>query len=99
MDSYVSKKIFTIILLYLVKCIIFTVFGINDGSKLAHAIYKNKSTRAYHITGKFGEATDNYFMNGKVVERATYHRIRRSNIDSLLASMQASHQRKMFEYE
>ncbi|XP_026478925.1 mitochondrial mRNA pseudouridine synthase Trub2-like [Ctenocephalides felis] len=73
------------------------LLGVNSGCKLANLIYRNKPTRAYQITGKFGEATDNYFSTGKIVEKATYHRIRRSNIDSLLASMQASHQKKMFE--
>lgn len=73
------------------------VYGINAGTKEAFYIRQSKLTRAYRISGKFGEATDNYYKDGKVAERSTYNHVKRSNIDRLLAHMQAIHQRKMFE--
>ncbi|KAK9306256.1 hypothetical protein QLX08_002987 [Tetragonisca angustula] len=44
-----------------------------------------------------GEATDNYFHTGKVVEKSTYAHVRRGHLDKLCSSMQSTHQRKMFE--
>lgn len=73
------------------------VYGLNEGTKKTFLIRQSKPTRAYRVSGKFGEATDTYFKDGKVMERSTYNHIKRTNIDRLLAHMQAIHQRKMFE--
>ncbi|XP_043578233.1 mitochondrial mRNA pseudouridine synthase Trub2 isoform X2 [Bombus pyrosoma] len=44
-----------------------------------------------------GEATDNYFHTGKVVEKSTYAHIKRGHLDKLCSSMQSSHQQQMFK--
>lgn len=74
------------------------MFGLQSGTKLAKWIRENKSVRTYRVKGKFGEATDNCYKDGKVVERSTFHNIKQANLNRLLATMQAAHQKKMFEY-
>jgi hypothetical protein len=74
------------------------ICGINNGTKLIHKLKDSKSPSVYKVKGILGQATDNYFKTGKIVERSTYKYIRRPIIDKICATMQAAHQRKMFEY-
>ncbi|XP_017771216.1 PREDICTED: probable tRNA pseudouridine synthase 2 [Nicrophorus vespilloides] len=67
------------------------------GTSLAKNIRENYPTRAYRIKGVFGQSTDNNYKDGKVVERSTFWHVKLSRLERLLANMQASHQRKMFE--
>ncbi|XP_050578608.1 pseudouridylate synthase TRUB2, mitochondrial [Bombus affinis] len=71
--------------------------GINKGNRLIHKIKTSKSLRFYRVKGLLGEATDNYFHTGKVVEKSTYDHVKRGHLDKLCSSMQSSHQKKMFE--
>ncbi|XP_060526432.1 pseudouridylate synthase TRUB2, mitochondrial isoform X2 [Cylas formicarius] len=73
------------------------IFGIKSGTLKAKYLRENRSTRAYRISGVFGQATDDCFKTGKVVERSTWRHVKRSHMDHLLSSMQSSHQKKMFE--
>ncbi|KAF5284070.1 hypothetical protein FQA39_LY17119 [Lamprigera yunnana] len=73
------------------------LLGLQGGTKTAFRIRMNQLMRAYRIKGIFGRATDNYYKDGKVVEKTTCGFIKSHNLHKLLASMQASHQRKMFE--
>lgn len=72
--------------------------GINKGNRLIHQIKTSKSLRFYKVKGLLGEATDNYFHTGKVVEKSTYAHVKRGHLDKLCSSMQSSHQKKMFQY-
>ncbi|OAD61836.1 putative tRNA pseudouridine synthase 2 [Eufriesea mexicana] len=74
------------------------VCGINKGIPIIHKLRESKSIRFYKVKGLLGQATDNYFHNGKIVEKSTYAHVRRGHIDKLCSSMQSSHQRKMFEH-
>ncbi|XP_044739194.1 mitochondrial mRNA pseudouridine synthase Trub2 [Chrysoperla carnea] len=74
-----------------------TLIGINDGTKTAYYMNKNYRTRAYRIKGRFGLASDTYYKDGKFVEKSTFRHIKKYNLDNLLASIQASHQKKKFE--
>lgn len=74
------------------------VFGVSSGTKLAKNLRENKSVRTYRVKGKLGEATDNCYKDGKVVERSTFLHVKQANMNKLLSSMQAAHQKKMFEY-
>ncbi|KZC07810.1 putative tRNA pseudouridine synthase 2 [Dufourea novaeangliae] len=73
------------------------VCGINDGNKLAFKLRNAKCTRFYKVKGILGQATDNYFYTGKIVEKSTYKHVKHGHIDRVCSSMQSSHQRKMFE--
>lgn len=73
------------------------ICGINDSTKLIHKLKASKPPSSYKVKGILGQATDNYFKTGKIVERSTYKYIKRDGIDRMCASMQAAHQRKMFE--
>jgi hypothetical protein len=74
------------------------IYGINDGTSLVQKLQNSKLPTSYRVKGILGQATNNYFKTGKIVEKATYKFIKRSAIDKICASMQAAHQRKMFEY-
>lgn len=73
------------------------VCGINYGNQLVQRIRDAKCTRFHRVKGLLGQATDNYFHTGKIVERSTYAHVKRGHIDKICSSMQSSHQRKMFE--
>ncbi|XP_076232221.1 pseudouridylate synthase TRUB2, mitochondrial [Calliopsis andreniformis] len=73
------------------------VFGINAGIKIIHKMRINKCTRFYRVKGLLGQATNNYFHTGKIVEKSTYKHVKRGHIDKLCSAMQSSHQKKMFE--
>lgn len=74
------------------------MLGLNDGAKIVQKLCEAKPLRSYKITGKLGEATDNYYKDGHVVEKTTVKYIKRHNVDRLVSTMQAVHQKKMFEY-
>lgn len=65
--------------------------------KLAQNIRENRPTRAYRIKGKLGAATENFFLDGKIVEKTTFKHVKLRHIENLLSATQASHQKKMFE--
>ncbi|GLH04321.1 Putative tRNA pseudouridine synthase 2-like Protein [Gryllus bimaculatus] len=72
------------------------VFGINKGSVLANHLRNARPIRVYHVTGKMGIATDTYDTYGAVVERSTFHHVKHTIMDRVLASIQAAHQKTMF---
>jgi mitochondrial mRNA pseudouridine synthase TRUB2 len=74
-----------------------TVIGINRGKKTAFKLRDNRPIRVYHVTGRFGSSTETHFNDSAVTVRATFDHVHHVKIASLLASMQASHQKKMFE--
>uniref|UniRef100_A0A146LC00 Putative tRNA pseudouridine synthase 2 n=1 Tax=Lygus hesperus TaxID=30085 RepID=A0A146LC00_LYGHE len=73
------------------------VIGLNNGTKKAYAIHSAHPMRTYRLKGCFGQATDNIFKTGKVIETTKFHHIRRGGIERHLAMVQASHQRLAYE--
>ncbi|XP_053681062.1 pseudouridylate synthase TRUB2, mitochondrial [Anopheles nili] len=73
------------------------VLGINDGSNQAFRLQRNRPLRVYRVTGFLGKATESHFAESRVTLRATIDHIGAEKIGRLLASIQASHQRKMFD--
>uniref|UniRef100_A0A182QX86 Pseudouridine synthase II N-terminal domain-containing protein n=1 Tax=Anopheles farauti TaxID=69004 RepID=A0A182QX86_9DIPT len=73
------------------------VLGINKGTNLAFRLQQNRPLRVYRVTGFLGKATETHFAESRVTTRATINHIGSEKIGRLLASIQASHQRKMFE--
>lgn len=73
------------------------MLGINQGTKTSSLLHKNRPIRVYHVTGKLGIATENNFTDSRVISKAAYRHIGFDRLNNLLTSMQASHQRKMYE--
>lgn len=73
------------------------MLGINGGTKLTYHMNVSRLTRAYKVHGQLGKATDTYFWNGKTVERSTYDKVTREKMDSVVAHMQAAHQKTMYQ--
>lgn len=74
------------------------VCGLNSLAKSSKYLIAAKPTKFYRLKGLLGQATDNYFTTGRIVEKSRFHFIKRHNIDRICASMQSSYQKKMFEY-
>ncbi|XP_014481266.1 PREDICTED: probable tRNA pseudouridine synthase 2 isoform X2 [Dinoponera quadriceps] len=73
------------------------IFGLNNGNNNAQQLSIAQLPSSYKIKGMLGQATDNYFYTGRIVEKAVYKFVKRKVIDQLCAAMQASHQKSMFE--
>ena len=83
-------KFQTVLILYVL------VVGLNRGRHLARDLEDSKPLRVYRLLGQLGVATDNLFINGKVIERASYSNIFKPSIDKVVAAIQASHQRVVY---
>jgi len=69
----------------------------SEGGNIARRILQSRWIRAYIVSGRFGTATETQFHTGKIVEKSTFHHIKKYLLDRLLSSSQASHQRTMFQ--
>nr|CAG4641908.1 EOG090X0AGI [Eurycercus lamellatus] len=74
------------------------IFGINDGNKNMRKLVESRPLSVYQIKGLFGLATDNHWNDGKVFEKTINPYITKVKIDRVLASIQSSNQRNMFDY-
>ncbi|KAL7037445.1 hypothetical protein ACKWTF_009223 [Chironomus riparius] len=72
-------------------------FGLNRGAKMASRIRDNRPIRVYHVTGKLGKSTESHFYDSPTTAKATFDHVHLGKLNSLLTSLQASHQRKMYE--
>ncbi|XP_023707965.1 mitochondrial mRNA pseudouridine synthase Trub2 isoform X2 [Cryptotermes secundus] len=72
------------------------VLGLSDGNRTVKKLHMQRPTRVFRLKGLLGQATDTYFSDGKVVEKATFWHVNRSKLDAVLASIQAAHQKQMF---
>ncbi|XP_054736329.1 pseudouridylate synthase TRUB2, mitochondrial [Anastrepha obliqua] len=73
------------------------LFGINKGIRQSQNIQRNRPLRAYHVSGRLGIATETHFSDARITVRACCQHVHPERVSALAASMQASHQRKMFE--
>lgn len=73
------------------------VLGINQGTNMAWRLQQNRQLRVYQVTGFLGKSTENHLGNSRVTAKATIKHIGSDKINRLLASLQASNQKKMFE--
>lgn len=73
------------------------VFGINRGTKIAKTLREAHPIRVYHVTGKFGKSTENHFSYSPTTAKATFDHVYADKMNSYLSSLQASHQKKMYE--
>ncbi|KAL3872037.1 hypothetical protein ACJMK2_040005 [Sinanodonta woodiana] len=74
------------------------VCSVGSGREYLSAIKMARYLRVYHVRGKFGWATDNFSPKGKIMNRSTYHHVKKSILDKVCATVQAGHQRFMFDY-
>lgn len=73
------------------------LIGINDGREHIERIQKSRLTNFYRLKGVLGYATDTGHKSGKIIEHSKFGHVQRNVIDGLCASMQAAHQKRMFE--
>lgn len=73
------------------------LIGLLKGTAASHKIHETFPIRTYHIKGILGQATTTCFTDGKVMEKASFRHVKKTTVDRVLSSIQASHQRLMFE--
>lgn len=71
--------------------------GLNDGTRKIQRIRNNRFVRVYHVTGELGTSTEDNFKDSLIIARANYSHIWQEKMGAVLSSMQASHQKKMYE--
>ncbi|EFX82494.1 hypothetical protein DAPPUDRAFT_302506 [Daphnia pulex] len=74
------------------------VVGLNKGNRYIDKLNLSRPTSVYQVKGEFGIATDTHWDDGKVWEKATYAHLSKSSIDRVMASIQASNQKSLFQY-
>ncbi|ESN95538.1 hypothetical protein HELRODRAFT_114688 [Helobdella robusta] len=74
-----------------------TIFGIGRGVSLIRPICKAKYMKVYHVTGELGLATSSCWVDGRVIERSTFHHLTAARMDRVVAGIQSGHQKHMFK--
>jgi len=72
--------------------------GINRANAGLAKLRDSRPLSVYQIKAQFGLATDDHWFDGKVWEKTTITHLKKSILDAVLSSIQASNQRNMFEY-
>lgn len=73
------------------------VFVIGSCIKYYMSKIRTKFANVYHITGRFGFKTDNYFEDGKILDRCQYNNIRISKLDQILSRIETSQLDRLFD--
>lgn len=71
--------------------------GINKGTLFSYRLRHGAPIQTYRITGKFGKATEDNFKGSRVTNRSSYGHVKIGKLQALVASLQATYQRQMFE--
>lgn len=72
--------------------------AINDGNRAMRKMIGSRPLSVYQIRCQFGVATDTHWFDGRVWEKTTYAHLTKTKLDRVLASVEASNQRKMFDH-
>ncbi|XP_055853949.1 pseudouridylate synthase TRUB2, mitochondrial [Episyrphus balteatus] len=73
------------------------LFGINRGLKQSSKIHMNRPVRVYHVKGCLGTATETHFYDSRVTVKSKFNHVHPDRMSGMVSSLQASHQRKMYE--
>ncbi|CAG0888129.1 unnamed protein product [Darwinula stevensoni] len=68
------------------------------GCGMAMEYHDSRPVKVYEVGLRLGVGTDSFDTQGKVVEKATYGHVSRVRLDSVLAGIQAAHQKNQFLY-
>lgn len=71
--------------------------GINKGTRFSYQLRNGAPIQTFRITGKFGKATENNFQGSRITNRSSYRHVKVGKLQALVASLQATYQRQMFE--
>ncbi|KAK9496481.1 hypothetical protein O3M35_013243 [Rhynocoris fuscipes] len=73
------------------------LLGLNKGTYMAYKLNSKYPIRTYRLTAEMGYTTNNLFKTGKVVDRHSFNHVRLAFLENLLASIEATHQRNVFQ--
>lgn len=75
----------------------FAVLGLSSGLKKMPQLGRKPLLRVYHLTGQFGTSTENHLPDSLITAKARFRHVHPNTLSSLVASMQATHQRQLYE--
>lgn len=73
------------------------LLGINRGLRQSSKIYMNRPVRVYHVKGCLGTATETHFYDSRITVKSKFNHVYPDKLSGMVSSLQASHQRKMYE--
>lgn len=73
------------------------VLGINKGVSFARILRGGAPIQTFHVTGKFGKATETNFQGDRITSRGAYKHVTKGKLQALVSSMQATYQKQMYE--
>lgn len=62
-----------------------------------NSMNRSRLISVYHISGCFGYATDNFFADGKIVDKATFKHIRSGRMDAVLSKIESTQRDRLFD--
>lgn len=62
-----------------------------------NSMKKSRFISVYHISGCFGYATDNFFADGKIIDKATFKHIRSGKMDAVLSKIESTQRNRLFD--
>lgn len=96
-SGVLGKFIWSTIFLSILKFHYFSVLGLNNGNRTTYRLRQSPLINTFEVAGKFGKATDTNFSDSIMTTRATFDHIYPDRVSSVLASMQAAHQKQMYQ--
>lgn len=73
------------------------VLGINKGVSFAYHLRQGAPIQTFHVTGKFGKATETNFQGDRITSRGAYKHVTKGKLQALVSSMQATYQKQMYD--
>lgn len=69
----------------------------NKFSKYSRNLRDKKFLRTFHVKGLLGSSKENYFWDSRITCKSKFNHVSEDRLSSICASLQASHQRKMYD--
>lgn len=74
-----------------------SVLGINKGTQFANLLKNGAPIQTFHVTGRFGKATETNFQGDRCTLRGGYKHVTSGRLQALLSSLQTTYQKQMFD--
>ncbi|KAL5274584.1 TRUB2 family protein [Megaselia abdita] len=73
------------------------ILGLNRCTKNANKLRKQRFIRTFHVKGLLGTSTENFFWDSRITCKSRFSHVTEDRFDSIVSSLQASHQRSMYD--
>lgn len=73
------------------------VIGSVGNRRFRPIMLRTSFVNIYHLTGRFGYVTDNFFSDGKVQDKSTFKHIRSGRLDAALSRIESNQSERLFD--